>query len=130
MENNVCSNAGPCHFPRGDDSENILTNFKNHLLMSQTKYNVSLGDGNLTLNEWGPWSFQSKDNIVFLIYQHCGLILSCAKLFIDWNWYVLRWAMCPMGLFVVCGIQIHIIFIRNINFLHWIEYNWTYSRCF
>ena len=36
MGNHICSNEGPCPFPRGDNSENILTNFKNHLPKYQT----------------------------------------------------------------------------------------------
>ena len=42
-----------------------------------------MGDGVLTLNELGPFSFQRKD---IFFNQHCGLILSCANVFIDWNW--------------------------------------------
>ena len=35
MGNHVCSIEGPCTFPRADNSEYILTNFKNHLFKKQ-----------------------------------------------------------------------------------------------
>ena len=28
-----------------------------------------------------------KGDIFFLLSQHCSLILSCANIFIDWNWF-------------------------------------------
>ena len=39
----VSSNEGSCPFPRGDDSENKLKNFKNHLLKNQTSPQEPLG---------------------------------------------------------------------------------------
>ena len=49
----VCSNKGPRPFPRGDNSKNILTKFKNYPLQNnrsnfnQTWYRAFLGKGNL-----------------------------------------------------------------------------------
>ena len=54
--NYVCSNEGPCPFPRGDNNkknENILTNFKNHLLKNQTWYKIIISRTKLSTKY--PW---------------------------------------------------------------------------
>ena len=50
-DSSFCSNKGSRPFPRGDNGENILTNFKDHLFKNQTQYKAPLDEGDLNLNE-------------------------------------------------------------------------------
>ena len=64
-----------------------MTNFK--IIFSRTKLSTKHPWVIVILLEMNKEHSVFKEKIIsfFFFNQHCGLILSCANVFIDWNWF-------------------------------------------
>ena len=104
----VCSNEGPCPFPRGDNSEIAKIhwrNLKNSLLQKywanfiQTWHKASLGEGSaINFKQIRTISFLKKEILsFFFLDQHYSINKAWHKC-IYWLELFLRWVIWPMGL--------------------------------
>ena len=91
------------HAPRGDNNEIVKIYWQTlKIIFSRTKLSAKhprVMRIELWLNK-NYSVFKEKIISFFSFNQHCGLILSCAKVFIDWNWFSGErcgtWASCSI----------------------------------